>query len=766
MKIYQNNGLNAFQNLLRTAYKAPEGSLCAWTVKNIELLDKSEVVYMEQGWGQATKRILGAVLPIFALLDALQYFGKTLFHACLLQQDATGDALCKFCHSVRLFFTSLLATPVAIASPALVYKTENAWNQLQRDRIVQRIKEKQRSLTSAGKESCQTLQCALKHARDTIVANEQARNSAGEIIDEMIKQVPWGDPKENPIVEEYIQVFANFLVVAEKFHVRLEKQDPSFLTIAKEIVKLRKPALRNGLMDTLLKDFSQRKEIFTDFGTLLKSHERALTKDKQISVFLVLHLLDEAQKPPDADTIVDQTVQLLSEDKFDDSIVNVKFIAMMLELVSNNELQSKNKVELLRRVLDTYAYDIEEKKKHLERQESARKSKPKGACEKLEETLKKKKQFYEQLKKECDTGQLTEKRNTQYVKLPDEIKDLEEKIKTFKPAKAATASTDTAGSNTYHGALYHTLKAIANVSILLALKKKKLIEKSLLAIGTEPGRPFSYISDPRLISCIFSEEFKIKGLPDDLDKKLEDMRLPGTLIAYRARLKELEAKRRNIALKTYNRYILAAFNGKLSEERHREDINAHLKFIFKDHPNLKKEWKTFHSEKLTTKKYLGYTLVDTEDPIDLMLQASEIGNCCLDMMGRLARVTGLLGIILDGKTHTIVIKDPQGVIVAKTRLVLLWDEMHKSPVLLLDQVDTQKSAEDDHTLEEAVLRFCKQRAEKLNLILITKQEKYQGDPYNGKIKSLGSSSPYEYVNALYLDYSNGVYNVGETCRVK
>ena len=54
-----------------------------------------------------------------------------------------------------------------------------------------------------------------------------------------------------------------------------------------------------------------------------------------------------------------------------------------------------------------------------------------------------------------------------------------------------------------------------------------------------------------------------------------------------------------------------------------------------------------------------FEIIDTKDPSDFLLIGVEAHNC-MNLNGRLYRVKGLLGFLLDGKTHEIVAKDAKG----------------------------------------------------------------------------------------------------------
>lgn len=133
-------------------------------------------------------------------------------------------------------------------------------------------------------------------------------------------------------------------------------------------------------------------------------------------------------------------------------------------------------------------------------------------------------------------------------------------------------------------------------------------------------------------------------------------------------------------------------------------------------------------------------VVETDDPIDLLLCGSDVGDSCqsVDYYAHLNK--GLLGYMVDGKNKLLAVKGPDGRMRARCLLRLLWDG--EKPVLFMEKMYPGKiTAKQKQALE----MFARKKAEQLNLSLLSLDGK--GETYGKSLLALGGPAPWEYCDA-------------------
>lgn len=218
---------------------------------------------------------------------------------------------------------------------------------------------------------------------------------------------------------------------------------------------------------------------------------------------------------------------------------------------------------------------------------------------------------------------------------------------------------------------------------------------------------------------------------------------------------------------------MSLLDGTYNDLRHETEDNPTLETVFNHDPTLREKWIN-PPQDLTvgelypnaTRRFKDYAIVDSIDPSDILLIGNDM-HTCVHLGGRISRVKGLSAFTRDGKIHTILVKDDQGKTVGETQLQLLWDEKQNKPVLFVEQANFVGAENKDFSVEHALYNFAKRRARELGLELTTvytmkdPSGKLMSKAYPGKVGSLGSSAPVEYVNRYYKNYSK-VYDLGQT----
>lgn len=245
----------------------------------------------------------------------------------------------------------------------------------------------------------------------------------------------------------------------------------------------------------------------------------------------------------------------------------------------------------------------------------------------------------------------------------------------------------------------------------------------------------------------------------DVDsEQIKQCQRPAAFALFHSRLMGLDGGEKLALIAASNQALDHVIRGLWQQERHNEAHNCHLQTIFTHNPGLKELWIKKSSAKvkdfLPSGPYDHYDIKDTDDPTDILMQGSDL-NTCLHLEGRLVRMKGLIGYLLDGKTHTLVIKNESGKIVASTRLHLYWDDKNNKAVLFQDTVNTSKPQ-----FRIALNLFCQKRAADLSLSLLSRLD--SSKPYKGSVTSLGSSAPLEYVDSLAANIEGGIYRLKQS----
>ena len=157
----------------------------------------------------------------------------------------------------------------------------------------------------------------------------------------------------------------------------------------------------------------------------------------------------------------------------------------------------------------------------------------------------------------------------------------------------------------------------------------------------------------------------------------------------------------------------------------------------------------------------GYTLVNT-DRFDFMLLCGQLPGSCQRIDGDPSLNKCLLAYLLDGKNRLIAIKDkagpfPEGNIVARSILRLLWDTKSNRPVLMQEMVYSNVA---DDSLKAALNKFAKAESERLGVALYRKD-----DAGTASLQSFGSIAPWEYVDSANGVNANGKFTITKASEV-
>ncbi|MCB1149488.1 MAG: hypothetical protein KDK48_04920, partial [Chlamydiia bacterium] len=135
-----------------------------------------------------------------------------------------------------------------------------------------------------------------------------------------------------------------------------------------------------------------------------------------------------------------------------------------------------------------------------------------------------------------------------------------------------------------------------------------------------------------------------------------------------------------------------------------------------------------------------YTLLDGDDPCDFLLMGTEVAGSCQRVDGDPNLNKGLVGTMLDGHNHLLLLKDVSGKIVGRALLRLVKEG--EKPALLLERIypQTLGSAE-----KEQLMNFAKKRSEAFGWPLYGVE--FEGTETNVTLTSEGGRGTYQYVDS-------------------
>jgi hypothetical protein len=235
--------------------------------------------------------------------------------------------------------------------------------------------------------------------------------------------------------------------------------------------------------------------------------------------------------------------------------------------------------------------------------------------------------------------------------------------------------------------------------------------------------------------------------PDHFDENYANTfgkaRSPAAFMLYAAKLKTLNNPE---LLEEFATFVNSVFDGSFQELRSMRVLSPHLQQIDENHSSILEKW--FEKLPNLTHKQPPFVVIDSTDPIDLLLAGSEVGGSCQAVEGDPNLNKGLLGYLLDGKIRMLTIKaadGPNEKIIGRAMLKLLWDG--SKPVLFLEQPYINRR---EAIYREKLIEMAQLKAQSLGVDLVIAGEK---TTYK-KLYSLGNPASYEYSDAaggLYID---------------
>ena len=255
-----------------------------------------------------------------------------------------------------------------------------------------------------------------------------------------------------------------------------------------------------------------------------------------------------------------------------------------------------------------------------------------------------------------------------------------------------------------------------------------------------------------LMQASFEQTFPVpmENFSESYAKTFGASRAPAAIITYFSKLKSLNDKKvlQDIAI-----FMQSVIQGTHLRDRHAIDKNPHLQQIAKKYPDVLQKWyQEEPSFVLTREKEV--IVMDTENPIDLLLSGSEVIGSCQKIDGDPNLNKGLLGYLLDGKNRLIVVKDDsEGKILGRALLKLLWDG--EKPVLFLERIYLNQKTSSFYS--QAIIEMALRKAKSLGLDLVTLNT--GSIEYEKPLQALGGPASFEYSDATDGVFSEGRFPV-------
>ena len=180
------------------------------------------------------------------------------------------------------------------------------------------------------------------------------------------------------------------------------------------------------------------------------------------------------------------------------------------------------------------------------------------------------------------------------------------------------------------------------------------------------------------------------------------------------------------------RYVRSVCAGTFKQERYRTDINPHLRQLEQVNPSFFTEWKK--GQTIQIEKNL--TLVDTDDPYDLLLCGTEGEQTCQHIKRDSFYSKSLLGYLMNGGIRMIAYKKES--LQARAILRILWK--NRQPVLFLEKLY------GPYKYHRGIEAFAKERAKQLKMDLY--QLEGNDELNKTELHSLKGAVPWEHSDGI------------------
>jgi hypothetical protein len=145
-----------------------------------------------------------------------------------------------------------------------------------------------------------------------------------------------------------------------------------------------------------------------------------------------------------------------------------------------------------------------------------------------------------------------------------------------------------------------------------------------------------------------------------------------------------------------------------------------------------------------------YTIMETDDPQDLLLIGTEIRGSCQRVEGNPELNKCLLSYLMNGEIKAIAVKSGDK-LVARSIIRLGWDPKTQRRVLLQERIYNNIAGNKE--IEEAINRWAKDKAQEMGCPLVAADTSGDYPPYSGEVHFYKGFAPF-----TYSDASGGVHS--------
>lgn len=154
-------------------------------------------------------------------------------------------------------------------------------------------------------------------------------------------------------------------------------------------------------------------------------------------------------------------------------------------------------------------------------------------------------------------------------------------------------------------------------------------------------------------------------------------------------------------------------------------------------------------------KWKNWTIVDTDNYWHTFMAGTVIDGSCQHVSTHVSTNKCLMAYVVDPKYRMIAILDEEGIPVARAMVRLLPDLEGSTNAIFLEEAYPDSLKPE---LQEALVEFAIERAQALDVMLVSYQGRPDSQTYEGTWTSLGSPTPWEYVDAL-SEVQEGSYTI-------
>lgn len=751
-KTYSLSCLKGFSGVHEVIACPKKGSLSGKTIEWIEYFDLYSNLDMDGSIGFVCSRVLSVALPIIALLDFFIAPGKAVYFAATNQNKQAIKELKNAIHHLALAIFSTLSIPYAFYNPTSLYLSESTWTQIKQKHLKEELLVAFATLRESNLKSSDAdlLAEAVKQTLPHVFQGENPEDQISNILTTISNQLEKKEDESVILLEHFQHWISVFLVACHHEKLQVDHVDDTFYHLICETICLKNPTLREEMTNRIIADFANGAPVIEKFQEYLKS-----TKEKRQNKIQVY--LEEQKK-------IKQKEKTRLEDKIENLRKNLakEQNPKALSGIKKSIEQLEKKLPLTGSIDEKFIEEKTERANQLFPQFSPTNHTYLSLYFALTNTDYSDELYqilHAPIFKDCHQRYfllnflLLIEKNQKYIDVNSLVDKMQEAYHVNSDRKSPSL-----------------VQFLKNCTILIQLKEWDKLKND------NPS-----LHSPVIIPDLFKSRFKLEQYEvengdqkflEDYERTFATFRDPTTIMMLYSTLSQLKKEVKKSAYAGLTEFVKHTLTNDedLHQFRHSTEKSIHLEKCYKLDPELKEKWESTETFKPLSDdpRYKGYTIGEATAGKDLIMSSQEVIKSCLHPSGRPHKVKGFLAILMDGKIHPVVIKAPDGKIVARMLIKLLLPEDEKKTVMMIDTVYTSSHDADEIAFfSEKIMEYSKERADELNKCLVSFDSKDSSTGEDiGPVHSLPSGTPFEHVNAFEgpsiarkVVFENGEYSI-------